>query len=50
MAEAWNTTYREFCLLEDVRSEMRTLRKKQVHFDEERMTGLEDHLRNLGVL
>lgn len=50
MAEAWNMTHREYCLLEDVRLELRTITKRTTSYDAPRLTGLEDHLKNIGVL
>lgn len=49
MSEAWNVTYREFCLLSDVKHQLRGLEKKQHVYDADRLSGLEAHLKNIGV-
>jgi hypothetical protein len=50
MEQAWNTTHREFCLIADVKSKARGLERRSTNYDVERLTGLEAHLKNLGVL
>lgn len=50
MPDAWNMTYREFCLLEDVRNNLRGLQKQTTTYDSSRLTGLEAHLKNIGAL
>lgn len=42
-------TYREFCLLNDVKRQIRGLQAKKQFYDTERLAGLEAHLKNLGV-
>lgn len=42
-------TYREFCLLYDVKHEIRTLRAEANIFKRENIAGLEAHLRAMGV-
>jgi hypothetical protein len=47
---AWNATYREFCLLNDVKHKLRTMEKRTTTFDRDRVVGLEAHLKSIGVL
>lgn len=50
MSEAWNCTYREFCLLVDVKTEQRRpSSEKPAKFDRERMSEFERHLQDIGV-
>lgn len=42
-------TYRELCLLADVKSQLRNVTSKKTFYDHDRLIGLEEHLKNLGV-
>lgn len=45
--QAWKFTLREFFAVADVRTDVKKLHKNG--WDEERLGGLEQHLRNMGV-
>jgi len=50
MDDAWNMTYREMCLLMEVRAKVRTVQVGNSSlYDEDRLAGLTEHLRTIGV-
>lgn len=49
MEAAWEATHWDFCLLQDVKSKARSARMESSVFTVDRIGGLEDHLRNLGI-
>jgi hypothetical protein len=50
MESAWNMTYREYCLLFDVKRQIRGVVKSKQFYSAERVSGLEAHLKNIGAL
>ena len=49
MDAAWETTHWEFCLLQDVKHKVRQVQTEQSVFTHDRISGMEEHLRNIGV-
>lgn len=49
MPDAWNMTYREFTLLVGVKDKSIGISKSQNTYDDRKLSGLENHLRSIGV-
>lgn len=49
MDAAWEATHWDFCLLQDVKNKVRSIHAEDTIFTHDRIGGLEEHLRNLGI-
>ena len=50
MREAWDLTYREYCLLVDVKHKLRGVEARKHYYDQDKTADLEAHLRSIGAL